>query len=84
VRRTADVVGRDRVAADGSGLRDGREDLGDRQQEAGHRGIRGLQLASDVEPPMNPLETVVYNRKPLRITDGFRRRKGFQIMLGAE
>ena len=37
-RRTADVVGRSRVAADGCGLRDGREDLGDCQQEAGHRG----------------------------------------------
>ena len=35
-RRTADVVGRDRVAADGCGMRDGREDLGDCQQEAGH------------------------------------------------
>ena len=35
-RRTTDVVGRGRVAADGCGLRDGREDLGDCQQEAGH------------------------------------------------
>jgi hypothetical protein len=43
VRRTADVVGRDRVAADGSGLRDGREDLGDRQQERGHHLAGGRQ-----------------------------------------
>ena len=40
-RRTGDVVVRDRVAADGRGLRDGREDLGDCQQEAGHQNGRG-------------------------------------------
>ena len=60
-RRTGDIVGRDRVAADGRGLRDGREDLGDSQQEAGHRGLRCAQLASEKCNGEEGVEKVVKN-----------------------
>ena len=60
-RRTGDIVGRDRVAADGRGLRDGREDPGDSQQEAGHRGLRCAQLASEKCNGEEGVEKVVKN-----------------------